>query len=103
MTEVLFQNLIRVAERFFSGIPQSPPPWRLLPESLFLSSLASKTQMPKGQQPVVGVLTVQHVVPPMPVESAFVRPQGVDKIQGTFLDGREVLLQSGKCVQRSGG
>jgi hypothetical protein len=28
--------LIRVAERFFSGVPQPPPPWRLLPESIFL-------------------------------------------------------------------
>ena len=26
-------NLIRAAERFFSGVPQPPPPWRLLPES----------------------------------------------------------------------
>ena len=29
----LFEYLIRVAERFFSGVPQPPPPWRLLPES----------------------------------------------------------------------
>ncbi len=27
---------IRVAERFFSGVPQPPPPWRLLPEPFLL-------------------------------------------------------------------
>ena len=27
------RNLIRVPERFFSGVPQPPPPWRLAPES----------------------------------------------------------------------
>ena len=34
--------LIRVAERFFSGVPQPPPPWRLLPESLFLYPVPSQ-------------------------------------------------------------
>src|SRR5947207_7726421 len=32
---LIFEILIRVAERFFSGVPQPPPPWRLLPESFF--------------------------------------------------------------------
>ncbi len=40
-TDALFNNLIRVAERFFSGVPQPPPPWRLLPESFFLSAWES--------------------------------------------------------------
>ena len=36
---MFFYNLIRVAERFFSGVPQPPPPWRLLPESFFIRVL----------------------------------------------------------------
>src|SRR5205085_7242453 len=35
---LFFRISIRVAERFFSGVPQPPPPWRLLPESFFCQS-----------------------------------------------------------------
>jgi len=42
-TAWLFEDLIRVAERFFSGVPQPPPPWRLLPESFFAGRIRPKT------------------------------------------------------------
>ena len=43
-------NLIRVAERFFSGVPQPPPPWRLLPESSFIQ-LIHKLKCPSASNP----------------------------------------------------
>jgi|RhiMethySRZTD1v2_1073278.scaffolds.fasta_scaffold216154_2 hypothetical protein len=45
--------LIRVAERFFSGVPQPPPPWRLLPESLFCTPFPSQLLIrPRPLRPI---------------------------------------------------
>jgi hypothetical protein len=30
-----------VADRFFSGVPQPPPPWRLLPEPFFFHPVSA--------------------------------------------------------------
>ena len=48
--------LIRVAERFFSGVPQPPPPWRLLPES-FLFAMGTEF-------PIDGNRSVQYFAAP---------------------------------------
>ena len=49
-----FRILIRVAERFFSGVPQPPPHWRLLPESFFSDSTTLQQQPPhRPNQPIL--------------------------------------------------
>ncbi len=53
------ENLIRVAERFFSGVPQPPPPWRLLPESFYFDEAirgADLEQVPSNAYPAFKLL-----------------------------------------------
>src|SRR5262245_30000891 len=59
--------------------------------------------MSEGEQAVVGVLTIQEVVPPMAVKPSFVAPEGVDEVQAIFLAFPDAALQPGEGVQSGGG
>src|SRR5688572_5023928 len=62
-----------------------------------------KAEMAKGQQAVIGVLSIHHCVAPMSIEPAFVRPERVDKVQASILRRAERLFQRGQGMQGSGG
>jgi hypothetical protein len=38
--KVFREQPIQATERFFSGVPQPPPPWRLWPESFYFQRAA---------------------------------------------------------------
>ena len=55
MCEVILEVYIRSGgERFFSGVPQPPPPWRPVPSFVFLSSMLTKIKGRKAEEGIEG-------------------------------------------------
>src|SRR4029450_7819766 len=67
------------------------------------SSAGSEAQMTEREEAIVRVFAVEHVVFPVAVEPAAVRPERIDEVEARLLERRDVLVEAHQGVERGRG